>query len=588
VTRRPGVLISKAAMRSGAALALVTAAVVATSSQGTPPQQPAPPTFRSPVVAVPVDVRVIDNRTGKPVTDLTQQDFTVFEDGVRQDVRLFAVQRFDGAEERPSPGPKPAAPAAAPAGRAAGTPAITPQTTRVFLFVLGSGRLQEPSKGMDATLEFIRTRLRPKDLVAAFAYNRATAFTTDHERVARVIERFRKENDALDRDIRFAMAGLAGVYGSRELPSAIKARIDAIFTDAGSLPVGSTASAGQLPNADRMKKDLRNEQEAIIQSMIDAGRAGPESAGAAGPLPALDWSGFDTFVAQNVQTMRDAGNLYAAIAFMQRIEGEKHLVFVTEYGFQLPRWDDERDLARVAADSRVAIDVLQTGGVVSPLMAGTLRTLSEVSGGMASISECSRPALARLDEATTSSYLLGYYPSNTRWDGAFRSISVKVNRPGVTLAYRRGYNARVALPGFDRFDYAARFRVEGAASYAEDVKDIAVTLAASLAGEGKQTFVVVSAQIDPAALHFDVRNGIFVGQILIAVVPMDSRRAIIGGKYKRQVAHLQYDSETLALVRKIGIPYDARLPVPAETRFIRVIVYDATADRVGTASANVR
>ena len=43
-----------------AALALIVAAVVAASSQGTPPQQPpAPPTFRSPVVAVPVDVRVI-------------------------------------------------------------------------------------------------------------------------------------------------------------------------------------------------------------------------------------------------------------------------------------------------------------------------------------------------------------------------------------------------------------------------------------------------------------------------------------------------------------------------------------------------
>jgi DnaJ-domain-containing protein 1 len=305
-------------------------------------------------------------------------------------------------------------------------------------------------------------------------------------------------------------------------------------------------------------------------------------------MAALDWGGFDNFVAQTVQTMRDAGNLYAAIAFMQRIEGEKHLVFVTEFGFQLPRWDDERDLARVAADARVAVDVLQTGGIVSPLMAGTLRTLSEVSGGMASISEYSRPALARLDEATASSYLLGYYPTNGKWDGAFRSISVKVTRPGVTIAYRRGYNARVAPAGFDRFDYAARFRVEGAAMFPDDVKDIGVTLSASLATEKDQTFVDVSAQVDPAALHFEVRDGINVGRILIAVVPMDANRAIIGRKYKRQAADLMYDDETLGLVKKIGIPYDARLPVPAETRFIRVIVYDAAADRVGSAGVSVR
>ena len=46
--------------------------------------------------------------------------------------------------------------------------------------------------------------------------------------------------------------------------------------------------------------------------------------------------------------------------------------------------------------------------------------------------------------------------------------------------------------------------------------------------------------------------------------------------------------QQFALVRKIGIPYDARLAVPAETRFICVIVYDAAADRVGSAGVAVR
>ena len=163
-----------------------------------------------------------------------------------------------------------------------------------------------------------------------------------------------------------------------------------------------------------------------------------------------------------------------------------------------------------------------------------------------------------------------------------------MNRPGVTLVYRRGYNARVLPPVFDRVEYTTRFRIESAAALPEDVKDIGVTLSASLATENNQTFADVSAQIDAAALRFDVRDGIIIGRITVAVVPMDANRAIIGGKYKRQVANLQDDSETLALVRRIGIPYDARLPVPAETRFIRVIVYDAAADRVGSAGVAVR
>ena len=569
-----------------AALAIFAAAVVAASSEDAPPQQRGVPTFRSPVVAVPVDVRVLDIKTGKPVTDLRREDFTVLEDGVRQEVRLFAVQRFDTPDDDTSRGARPAP--VEPAGPVVGPQTFAPQPNRVFLFVLGSGRLQEPSKGLDAALEFVRTRLRPKDQVAAFAYSRATAFTTDHGRVARVIERYRKENDTLERDIRFAMSGLAAVYGSRELPKSLKARVDAIFSDAGSLPTTAPGLSGKPANADRMQNDIREAQEATLQAALDAAKGTGGSPGAPEPLPALDWSAFDAFVAQNVQTMQDAGNLYAAIAFMQRIEGEKHLVFVTEYGLNLPRYDDDRALARVAADSRVAIDVLQTGGIVDALTAGALRTLSELTGGMASISEYSRPALERLDVATRSGYVLGYYPSNARWDGAFRSITVKVNRPGVTLVYRRGYNARVVAPGFDGLEYATRFRMEGAATFAEDVKDIGVTLTASLATVDKQTFVDVSAQIDAAAIRFENSDGVNVGRITIAVVPMDAKRTIIGGKYKRQVAHLNYDDETLALVRRIGIPYDARLPVPAGTRFVRVIVYDPLADRVGSAGMAVR
>jgi hypothetical protein len=217
-----------------------------------------------------------------------------------------------------------------------------------------------------------------------------------------------------------------------------------------------------------------------------------------------------------------------------------------------------------------------------------LRGLSETTGGMASISEYSRPALARLDEATTSSYLLGYYPTNSKWDGAFRSISVKVNRPSVTVAYRRGYNARVASPVFDRLEYVTRFRMEGALDYRDVVKDIGVNVTASLAWADKRTFVDVKARIDPATLHFEVRNGISFGRVTVAVVPMDSSHAVIGGKYNRQVVYPEYNRETMELVRKIGVPYDARLPVPPGTRFIRVIVYDPLADRIGTAGVDVR
>src|SRR4051794_1481359 len=50
-----------------------------------------PPLFRGATTLVPLDVRVVDGK-GAAVTDPTQADFTILENGVPQAIRHFAAQ----------------------------------------------------------------------------------------------------------------------------------------------------------------------------------------------------------------------------------------------------------------------------------------------------------------------------------------------------------------------------------------------------------------------------------------------------------------------------------------------------------------
>jgi VWFA-related protein len=71
-----------------------------------------------------------------------------------------------------------------------------------------------------------------------------------------------------------------------------------------------------------------------------------------------------------------------------------------------------------------------------------LRTLAENTDGIATVNSNDLDrGLRRIADDLSSYYLLGYYSTNTKLDGQFRRISVKINRPGVEVRARRGYRA---------------------------------------------------------------------------------------------------------------------------------------------------
>jgi len=75
-----------------------------------------------------------------------------------------------------------------------------------------------------------------------------------------------------------------------------------------------------------------------------------------------------------------------------------------------------------------------------------MKTMAGNTDGIAVVDSNSLDlGMKRISDDLTSYYLLGYYSTNAKLDGRFRSLKVKVKQPGVDVRARRGYRAATAV-----------------------------------------------------------------------------------------------------------------------------------------------
>lgn len=559
-------------------------------------QQAPPPTIRSRTTLVPVDVRVVD-LNGNPVTDLTKEDFTVLEDGVRQDIRLFDTHAL--TPEAPQPGGPPLrkAPGADEPVRA--------QNQRIFLFVFGRGRLQWPDKGIDSAIKFVRGRLLPQDRVAVLAYNRATDFTTDRASIVTTLERFRKAHDDIEALLKQQFSGLGAIYGSKTPGKEIQAEIDKVFHGTG------TATARRLPpgtptDAALMAADRRRDTDTLQRAETIAGRdPSPFDAFDRNAADAMDM-GFEQYAQSSAQTSQDLGNIYTGINYLKYLDGEKHLVFVSEGGLFLPRLENDHSIAALASDARVVIDTLQTGGLItmdplqrnamgavvgvsannvarvapSQMYAGqSLRNLADLTGGMAAVYTPSEKTLAKIDASSRFEYLLAYAPANATWDGRFRKIAVTVNRKNVRVLFRHGYYAREEYIPFDRRQFLTYSRIASAGNMTEPIADLKISAKGDYVKGATDLTVTISIAADRVA--FEHANGRHTASMEVAYFAGTAKQALVGEHW--QAVDLDLTDVNYESFKIRGLSYTQRIALKGEPRFVKVIVYDYAADLTGTA-----
>jgi VWFA-related protein len=433
------------------------------------------PTFSVGTAAVTLDV-VVRDKKGNVVRDLKASDFEVFEDGVKQRVESFTVFGLPTDEDvakgdTPAAAPgavTPAAPAALPAA-----PEETQKQPQVIAFVFD--RLSASARDMarKAALTYLERGHVAGDLVGIFSIDLAL----------RTIQPFTRETSliqlGLERAASQGNTSFANDRGkTRDVIDAVTSA-EQILDATGAAPGGPGTSSANIS--------------------ASAGSAGVTQALAT--IQAGMLRSFET-LERDQQGLATSHSLLAVVSGLKSLPGRKTVVFFSE-GLMIPDnvRAEFRSVINTANRANVSVYTMDAAGLRAQSMneetkkemlqaqsrrlrqmasgrddssngimtrnlernedllrlnpeSGLAQLANETGGFLIRDTNDAGSAFRRIEEDMRFYYLVAYTPSNESYDGRFRTVSVKVTRPGVQVQTRQGYYAiraveSVPLKGFE-------------------------------------------------------------------------------------------------------------------------------------------
>jgi VWFA-related protein len=390
-------------------LLLLSAAVVALFQNPTsaPVHQRQPP-IRVGVELVTTDVRVRQN--GRFVSDLRQDDFEVYEDGVKQKIVSFVKSLGGRIYNVTAP---PASPG--PSGLILPPPRPAAQDTgRIFVVFIDDAHL-DPSltPKIKDFLRHVSTQLiHEGDMFAAVSTGPSSIevqLTYDRKRLDGAISKFMGNGLRPDE----ILAAPVGAQGNAE----VRHKAHVAFKTAWEIM--------------RNLEGVQHRRKAFIYVSSGYDFAPFEGARGRGEAERFGRSP-DTLPFTRQGSQFSEADLAMELAELTRAANRANATIYTI---------DPRGLVGMP-DLSQNIDMVSWQNYVTTSQ-NTLRVLAEETGGFATVNRNDLVAgLKRIDQETSDYYVIGYYSTHPDPQKRRRTIDVKVNRPGVEVNHRREYSVK--------------------------------------------------------------------------------------------------------------------------------------------------
>jgi VWFA-related protein len=254
-------------------------------------------------------------------------------------------------------------------------------------------------------------------------------------------------------------------------------------------------------------------------------------------------------------------------------------------------WTDDADRAiRALNDANLAIYPVDARGLVASASArtsnrvyqnqATMEELASRTGGRAFINTNDIASAVRTAvEDSSVTYTLGFYPQDDKFNNSFHNLKVKLpDFPHVELRYRKGYVDQKTPPQDEGLRRAA---LHDAVLSPMDANGIG--LRASV--HGTSAGIDVTLRVDPKSILLDPQGDRWAGKLDLLFVEKDAHGVQTYGiddTLSMELKQQNYDH-----IQKEGLMYHRVLPLSGGTGEVRVVVRDASTGAVGSVTAPI-